>query len=28
MGGGLPSTAKYEGGHIETWTKANAKSIA
>ena len=22
MGGGLPSTAKYEGGHIETWTKA------
>jgi hypothetical protein len=25
IGGGLPSTAKYEGGHIETWTKAKAK---
>jgi hypothetical protein len=28
MGGGLPSTAKYEGGHIETWTKAKAKAKA
>ena len=25
MGGGLPSTVKYQGGHIETWTKAKAK---
>jgi hypothetical protein len=25
MGGGLPSTVKYEGGHIETWTKAITK---
>lgn len=25
MGGGIPSTAKYEGGHIETWKKTNAK---
>ena len=25
MGGGMPSTAKYEGGHIEVWAKANAK---
>ena len=24
MGGGLPSTVKYQGGHIETWTKAKA----
>ena len=24
MGGGLPATVKYEGGHIETWTKAKA----
>jgi len=24
MGGKLPSTAKYMGGHIETWTKAKA----
>jgi hypothetical protein len=22
MSGGLPSTVKYEGGHIETWKKA------
>jgi hypothetical protein len=25
MGGGLPATVKYEGGHIETWTKAKTK---
>jgi hypothetical protein len=25
MGGGLPATVKYEGGHIETWTKAITK---
>jgi hypothetical protein len=25
MGGGLPSTVKYQGGHIETWTKAKTK---
>ena len=25
MGGGLPSTVKYQGGHIETWTKAKMK---
>jgi hypothetical protein len=25
IGGGLPSTAKYEGGHIETWSKPKAK---
>ena len=24
MGGGLPATVKYEGGHIETWSKAKA----
>ncbi len=24
MGGGIPSTVKYEGGHIETWTKVKA----
>jgi hypothetical protein len=24
MGGGLPATVKYQGGHIETWTKAKA----
>ena len=26
MGGGLPATVKYEGGHIETWTKAKTKA--
>ena len=26
MGGGLPTTAKYQGGHIETWKKANANA--
>jgi hypothetical protein len=26
MGGGLPATVKYEGGHIETWTKAKVKA--